>query len=72
VKRLRRLAEAEMVLLDQLITVAVAENIARLDAEARYRARKGCSEAGGRLAGAGAHGTEFTPVEGDEVCDLWP
>jgi predicted transcriptional regulator len=65
--RLRRLAEAKETSVNQLVTLAVAEKIARLDAEAFYRARGGRS-----IAGAGWHalermGVSSSPSEGDEL-----
>jgi hypothetical protein len=54
--RLKRLAETEAISVNQLVTVAVAEKIARLDAEAFYRAREGRSSsapAGGRWSAWG-------------------
>ena len=64
--RPKQMSEAEKVSVNQLVTVAVAEKIARLDAEAFYRTREGRS-----VAGAGWHalehmGSESPPAEGDE------
>ena len=66
-ERVRRLAEAERVSVNQLLTVAVAEKSARLDAEAFYRAREGRSEPGAGWRALEHMGQESSPVEGDEL-----
>jgi predicted transcriptional regulator len=67
--RVKRLAEAESISVNQLVTVAVAEKIARLDAEAFYRAREGRSEAGAGWRALERMGQTSPPVEGDEIFD---
>jgi predicted DNA-binding protein len=64
--RLKRLAETERVSVNQLVTVAVAEKIARFDAEAFYRAREGRSVAGGGWHALERMGQDSRPVEDDE------
>ena len=44
--QIRRIAEHEETSVNQLVALAVAEKIARLDTEAFYRARESRSEAG--------------------------
>ncbi|MGH6898413.1 MAG: hypothetical protein ACREJ5_17975 [Geminicoccaceae bacterium] len=67
--RLKGLAEAESISVNQLVTVAVAEKIARLDAEAFYRAREGRSEAGAGWRGLKRMGGNSPPLQGDELLD---
>ena len=67
--RLKRLAEAEAISVNQLVTVAVAEKIARLDAEAFYRAREGRSDAGAGWRALERMGQMSPPVAGDEIRD---
>jgi hypothetical protein len=64
--RLKRLAETESVSVNQLVTVAVAETIARLDAEAFYRAREGRSVAGTGWRALERMGQSSPPVRGDQ------
>jgi hypothetical protein len=64
--RLKRLAKEESIPLNQLVTVAVAEKIARFDAEAYYPAREGRSVAGARWRALERMGRNSPPVEGDE------
>jgi predicted nucleic acid-binding protein len=68
-EHLKRLAEAEAISVNQLVTVAVAEKIARLDAEAFYRARGDRSDAGAGWRALARMGRNLPPVEGDEVLD---
>jgi hypothetical protein len=63
--RIRRLAETEKVSVNQLVTVAVAEKIARLDATAFYRAREGRSVAGAGWRALERMGQNAPPVEDD-------
>ena len=65
--RIKRLAEKAKVSLNQLVTVAVAEKIARVDAKAFYLAREARS-----VPGAGWHalermGSTSPPVDGDDL-----
>jgi hypothetical protein len=64
---LRRLAEAEQTSVNQLVTLAVAEKIARLDAEAFYRAREGRSIAGAGWRALERMGASSPPIDGDEL-----
>jgi hypothetical protein len=64
--RLKRLAEAERVSVNQLVTVAVAEKIARFDAEVFYRAREARSAAGAGWRALEHMGQNSPPVQGDE------
>ncbi len=66
-ERVRRLAEAESISVNQLLTVAVAEKIARLDAEAFYRAREGRSEPGAGWRALEHMGQNSPPLPGDEL-----
>ena len=66
-ERVRRLAEAERVSVNQLLTVAVAEKIARLDAETFYRAREGRSEPGAGWRALERMGQTSPPLPGDEI-----
>ena len=70
--RLKRLAEQEKMSVNQLVTLAVAEKPARLDAEAFYRAREGRSAPGAGWAGAhgagrSAGGRGHRPTEHDRL-----
>ena len=69
-ERVRRLAEAEWISVNQLLTVAVAEKIARLDAEAFYRAREGRSEPGAGWRALEGMGQNSALVQGDELPDM--
>ena len=66
-ERVKRLAAAESISVNQLLTVAVAEKIARLDAEAFYRAREGRSEPGAGWRALEHMGQNSPPVQGDEL-----
>jgi len=68
-ERIKHLAETERVSVNQLVTVAVAEKIARLDAEAFYRARERRSVAGAGWRALEHMGQNSPPVEGDELFD---
>ena len=63
--RLRQLAEREETSVNQLVALAVAEKIARLDAEAFYRAREGRSEAGAGWRALDKMGRDAPPLDGD-------
>ena len=65
--RLKQMSEAERVSLNQLVTVAVAEKIARLDAEAFYRAREGRSVPGAGWRALERMGPTSPPVHGDDL-----
>ena len=65
-ERVKRLAEEESISVNQLLTVAVAEKIARLDAEAFYRAREGRSEAGAGWRALERMGQDSPPLPGDD------
>jgi hypothetical protein len=67
--RVKQVAEAESISVNQLVTVAVAEKIARLDAEAFYRAREGRSNAGAGWRALERMGRNSPPVQGDEILD---
>jgi hypothetical protein len=69
-ERIRRLAEAESISVNQLVTVAVAEKIARLDAEAFYRSREKRSDPGAGWQALERMGQTSAPVEGDELPDM--
>jgi predicted DNA-binding protein len=64
--RLKRLAKEESISVNQLVMVAVAEKIARFDAEAFYRAREGRSVAGAGWRALERMGQDWPPVQGDE------
>jgi hypothetical protein len=64
--RLKQVSEAERISVNQLVTVAVAEKIARLDAEAFYRTREGRSVAGAGWRALERMGSDSPPVDGDE------
>jgi predicted DNA-binding protein len=64
--RLKRLAKEESISVNQLVTVAVAEKIARFDVEAFYRAREGRSVVGAGWRALERMGRNSPPVEGDE------
>ena len=65
--RLKRLAEQEETSVNQLVTLAVTEKLARLDAEAFYRAREGRSAPGAGWRALERMGRDAPPVEGDEL-----
>lgn len=65
--RLKRVAEAEDTSVNQLVTLAVAEKLARLDAEAFYREREARSERGAGWRALERMGRAGMPSEGDEV-----
>ena len=65
--RASRLAEAESISVSKLVTVAVAEKIARLEAKAFYQAREGRSEAGAGWRGLERSGQNSPPRHGDEL-----
>jgi predicted transcriptional regulator len=65
--RAKRLAEAESISVDQLVTIAVAEKIARLEAEAFYQAREGHSGAASGWRALEGMGRNSPPVQGDEL-----
>ena len=66
-ERLKRLAEQEETSVNQLVTLAVAEKLARLDAEAFYRARAGRSAVGAGWRALERMGRDAPPVDGDEM-----
>ena len=66
-ERVKRLAEAESISVNQLLTAAVAEKVARLDAEAFYRAREGRSEPGVGWRALEHMGQNSPPLSGDEI-----
>jgi hypothetical protein len=66
-ERVKRQAEAESISVNQLLTVAVAEKIARLDAEAFYRAREQRSEPGAGWRALEQIGQDSPPLPGDEL-----
>jgi predicted DNA-binding protein len=66
-ERLKRLAEAEETSVNQLVTLAVAEKIARLDAEAFYRAREGRSAPGSGWRALERMGKDALPLASDEL-----
>ena len=68
-ERLKHLAAAEETSVNQLVTLAVAEKLARLDAEAFYRAREGRSEPGSGWRALERMGQDAPPVQGDEILD---
>jgi hypothetical protein len=63
--QLRRIAEREETSVNQLVALAVAEKIARFDAEAFYRAREGRSEAGSGWQALDRMGRATPPLAGD-------
>lgn len=65
-ERLERLAEAESTSVDQLVVLAVAEKIARLE-EAFYRVREGRSPPGAGWRALERMGTTALPLPGDEL-----
>lgn len=67
--RVKRLAEAESISVNQLVTVAVAEKIARLEAETFYRSREQRSEPGTGWRALERMGQNAPPVQGDELLD---
>ena len=68
--RLKQMSETERVSVNQLVTVAVAEKIARLDAEAFYRTRECRSAAGAGWRALEHMGQDSPPVEGDELAAM--
>jgi predicted DNA-binding protein len=64
--RLERLAKQESISVNQLVTVAVAEKIARFDAEAFYRAGEGRSVARAGWRELERMGQNTPPIQGDE------
>jgi hypothetical protein len=66
-ERAKRLAEAQSISVDQLVTIAVAEKIARLEAEAFYRTREGRSGGGTGWRALERMGRNSPPVQGDEL-----
>jgi hypothetical protein len=67
--RVKQVAEAESISVNQLVTVAVAEKIARLDAEAFYQARERRSKAGAGWRALERMGPNSPPLQGDEILD---
>ena len=66
--RIKQLAEEEeRSSVNQLLTVAVAEKIARLEADASYRAREGRSQPGAGWRVLKHMGQSSPPLPGDEL-----
>ena len=65
--RIKQLAEAESISVNQLLTGAVAEKIARLEADASYRAREGRSQPGAGWRVLKHMGQSSPPLPGDEL-----
>ena len=63
--QLRRIAEHEETSVNQLVALAVAEKIARLDTEAFYQARESRSEAGSGWRALDRMGRDAPPIAGD-------
>jgi predicted transcriptional regulator len=63
-ERVKRLAEAESTSVNQLVMVAVAEKIARLEVEAFYQARESRSGAASGWRALEHMGPKFTPGPG--------
>jgi predicted transcriptional regulator len=68
--RVKRLAEAQSISVNQLVTLAGAEKIARLEADAFYQAREGRSEVGAGWRALERMGQNSPPVRGDELPDM--
>ena len=66
-ERVKRLAEEEAISVNQLVTVAVAEKIARLDAEAFYRAREQRSAPGAGWRALEQMGQSSPPLPRDDL-----
>ena len=67
----RKLAQAEGVALNQLISVALAEKLSALRAEEYFQERAGRAKRGETLRILKRVGTENTPREGDEQPNNW-
>ena len=63
--QLRRIAEHEETSVNQLVALAVAEKIARLDTEAFYRTRESRSEEGSGWRALDRMGRDAPPLAGD-------